>query len=69
MVLAAAIAHLIAEVMFPATANQSRFELPLNLIAISYWRVAAALYLGYLIAIAVFCFIKRNVMPSPAVAH
>jgi uncharacterized protein YacL len=69
MTLGATVVHLIAEVMLPVVANHSRFELPPNLIELSYWRAAAALYLGYLIVIGVFFFIKRNVMPRAATAH
>ena len=69
MTLGAIIIHLIAEVMLPVIANRGRFELPANLIDVSYWRSAAALYLGYLIVIAVFFFIKRKVMPRAAAAH
>jgi hypothetical protein len=55
--------------MLPVIVNRGRFELPANLIDVSYWRSAAALYLGYLIVIAVFFFIKRKVMPRAAAAH
>ena len=67
--LGATIVHLVAEVMLPVLANGNRFELPPNLIELSYWRAAAALYLGYLIVISVFFFLKRNVMPKAATAH
>jgi hypothetical protein len=67
--LGATIIHLIADVMLPVVVNDNRFELPPNLLDLSYWRAAAALYLGYLIVIAVFFFIKRNVMPKAAAAH
>ena len=67
--LGATVIHLISEVMLPVLVNRSRFELPPNLIDLSYWRSAAALYLGYLVVIGVFFFIKRNVMPRAATAH
>jgi hypothetical protein len=69
MALGATVIHLIAEVMLPVIVNRSRSELPPKLIELSYWRSAAALYLGYLIVIAVFFFIKRKVMPRAAAAH
>ena len=69
MALGATLVHLVSEVMLPVIVNRSRFELPPNLIDLSYWRSAVALYLGYLIVIAVFFFIKKNVMPKAATAH
>ncbi len=69
MALGATLTHLIAEVMIPVLANQTRFALPENLLDWSYWRTAIALYLGYLIVIAVFFFVKKNVLPKGAGAH
>lgn len=66
--LGATIIHLLAEVMIPVLANQTRFALPSNLLEWSYWRTAIALYLGYLVVIAVFFFVKRNVLPRGATA-
>lgn len=67
--LGATVVHLISEIMIPVLANQARFGLPADLLELSYWRTAAALYLGYLIVIAVFFFIKKNVLPKAAPAH
>jgi uncharacterized protein YacL len=69
MALGATIVHLIAEIMIPVLANRAQFALPPDLLHLSYWKTAVALYLGYLIVIAVFFFIKRNVLPRSAPAH
>jgi hypothetical protein len=66
--LGATVAHLVAEMMIPVLANQSRFELPPNLLEVSYWKTAAALYLGYLLVIAVFFFLKKNMLPQGGAA-
>lgn len=62
MALIATIVHLVAEVMIPVVANHAQFALPADLLQGSYWRTAAAIYLGYVIVIAVFFFIKRTVL-------
>lgn len=64
--LGATLAHLLAEVLIPVLDNRARFELPPNLLEWSYWRTAIALYLGYLVVISVFFFIKKNVLPKGA---
>jgi hypothetical protein len=69
MALGATIVHLIAEVMIPVIANENRFELPPNILELSYWRAAVSLYLGYLVVIAIFYFIKTKVLPSGAHGH
>lgn len=59
--LGATIVHLIARVLIPVVADKAAFALPSNLMDLSYWRSALALYLGYLVVIAVFFFIRRVV--------
>lgn len=59
--LGATIVHLIARVLIPVVANHAAFKLPSNLMDMSYWRGALALYLGYLVVIAVFFLIRRIV--------
>jgi hypothetical protein len=66
--LGATVAHLLAEIMIPVLDNRSPFELPHDLLEWSYWRVAIALYLGYLVVISVFFFVKKNVLPKGASA-
>jgi len=67
--LGATVVHLVAEVMLPVLDNRGRFALPPDLLHQGYWRTAAALYLGYFVVIAVFFFLKRNVLPRAASAH
>ncbi len=67
--LGATVIHLIAEVMIPVLANVRRFALPSNLLELSYWRSAVALYFGYLVVIAVFFFLTTRVLPKGAHAH
>jgi dolichol kinase len=62
--LGATIIHLIAEVMLPVLDNRESFHLPPDLLQLSYWRTAIALYLGYLVVIAIFYFIKKRVLPG-----
>jgi len=58
----ATLAHLIAKVMIPVLANQTSFQLPPDLLQMSYWRMAAALYLGYVVVISVFFLIKKTML-------
>jgi hypothetical protein len=67
--LGATIFHLVAEIMIPVLANQSRFSLPPDLLETSYWKTAFALYLGYLLVIAVFFFLKKNLLPQGGAAN
>lgn len=67
--LGATVVHLIAEVMLPVLADRQTFRLPPDLVEMSYWRDAIALYLGYLVVIAVFFFIKKRILPSGGGGH
>ena len=67
--LGATVVHLVAEIMLPVLDNRGKFGLPPDMLHQSYWRTAAALYLGYLLVIAVFFFLKKNVLPKSAPAH
>ncbi|MGQ0742684.1 MAG: hypothetical protein ACT4OG_10440 [Alphaproteobacteria bacterium] len=58
----ATLVHLVAKVMIPVLANQAPFQLPPDLLQWSYWRMAAALYFGYLVVIAVFFLIKKTML-------
>ncbi len=62
--LGATLVHLVAEVMLPVLDNREQFHLPPNMVEMSYWRDAIALYLGYLIVIAIFFVIKTRVLPK-----
>ncbi|MGD0867612.1 MAG: hypothetical protein ABSA49_18880 [Rhizomicrobium sp.] len=67
--LGATIIHLIAEVMLPVLDNREQFHLPPDLLQVSYWRDAFALFLGYVIVIAIFFFIKIRVLPGGSRGH
>jgi len=67
--LGATVVHLIAEVMLPVLADHASFRLPPDLLMLSYWRAAIALYLGYLVVIAVFFFVKTLIMPRGGSSH
>ena len=69
MALFATVGHLFAVVMIPVLANERGFQLPPDLLQLSYWKTAAALYLGYVVAIAVFFFIKTRLLPKAGAAH
>src|SRR5471032_2344435 len=56
--LGATVVNLIANVLIPVIATHAAFHLP-PLMDMSYWRTAAALFVGYLIVISVLMFIKR----------
>jgi hypothetical protein len=58
--LGATLAHLVAVVLLPVLVNEGSFKLPPDLLEVSYWKTAAALFLGYLVAIAVFFAIKTQ---------
>lgn len=62
--LGATVAHLISVIMIPVLANERSFQLPPDLLELSYWKTAAALFLGYLVVIAVFFFVKTRLLPS-----
>jgi hypothetical protein len=59
--LGATIANLIADVILPVIVNHTAFQLP-DMVNEPYWRHAAALYVGYLVVVTVFFFLKKNVL-------
>jgi cellobiose-specific phosphotransferase system component IIC len=67
----ATLAHLIAVIILPVLVNEGSFRLPPDLLEITYWKTAAALFLGYLVAIAVFFAIKTQLLSkgSAEAAH
>jgi hypothetical protein len=67
--LGATILHLVAVIMLPVLANQGTFRLPPDLLELSYWKTAAALFLGYVVAVAVFYAIKTRLLPKGGAAH
>jgi hypothetical protein len=66
--LGATVVHLVADVLIPVIANHASFHLP-PLMDLAYWKEALALYVGYLIVIAVLMGIKRMFLSSGAHAH
>jgi hypothetical protein len=55
---AAAVVHVVADVMLPVLANSAPFRLP-PLTDSAFWRYLLALYVGYLVVISVFYIVKR----------
>ena len=71
MALAAVVVHLLVEMILPVLQG-GRFMIP-DFIALGFWANALALYVGYVLVIAFFFFLKHNVFrmgrPSHAHAH
>ena len=67
--LGATLAHLVAVVVLPVLVNEGSFRLPPDLLELSYWKTAAALFLGYLIAIAVFFALKTQFLTRGGASH
>lgn len=59
--LAAVLTHIIATVLIPVIDHNAAFRLP-PLLELAFLERTVALYLGYLVAIAVFFFVKANVL-------
>jgi len=66
--LGATLAHLVAVIILPVLVNEGTFRLPPDLLELSYWKTAAALFLGYLVAIAVFFALKTQFLSKGASA-
>lgn len=60
--LGATLLHLIAVIMIPVLANERSFQLPPDLLTLGYWKTAAALFLGYLVVVAVFFAVKTKLL-------
>jgi hypothetical protein len=61
--IAAVLTHIIALILVPVIDHGAAFRLP-PLLEESFLRNVLTLYLGYLIAIAVFFFVKMNVLAN-----
>lgn len=59
--LGATVVHIVADMMLPVIVNHAEFLMP-PIVEAPFWHKFAALYLGYLVAIAFFFFIKKNVL-------
>jgi hypothetical protein len=69
----AALVHIMVGHIAPVLAGQEAFKLP-EFLDLPFWQVFGALFIGYLVIIAVFFFVKRLIVkPSaggkPAKAH
>ncbi len=67
--LGATVLHLVAVVMLPVLTNERGFQLPPDLLHLSYWKTAAALFLGYLVVVTIFFAIKRALFSRSRAAH
>jgi hypothetical protein len=67
--LGATVAHLFAVWALPILDNRAAFRLPPELLELSYWRTALALYFGYLVIIAIFFFVKVQILPKGGAKH
>jgi hypothetical protein len=61
LALTAVLIHIIAMVLIPVIDHDAPFRLP-PLLDTEYWKFLFALFLGYLVAIAAFFFVKTNVL-------
>jgi hypothetical protein len=57
--LGAVVVTLVLDRLIPVIAYHQQFQLPPNLLEPSYWVHALVLFVGYLVVIGVFFFIKR----------
>ena len=65
---AAVLIHVIAQVLIPVIDHNAPLRLP-PLVDLEFWREVAALYVGYVIVIAAFFFVKVNVLKPHTVQH
>ncbi|HEY2071362.1 MAG TPA: hypothetical protein VGG48_17525 [Rhizomicrobium sp.] len=57
----AVIIHIVAMVLVPMIDHDAPFRLP-PLLDVAFWKAVIALYLGYIVAIAAFFFVKTNLL-------
>ncbi len=63
----AVVVHVISNILIPVVANHAPFKLP-HLVEPVFWRYFLTLYLGYVIVIAAFFFVKKDVLKVGAKA-
>lgn len=61
LALGAVLIHIIAMILIPMIDHDAPFRLP-PLLDVEYWKFLFALFLGYIVAIAAFFFVKTNVL-------
>src|SRR5690348_16653867 len=69
--LGATVIHVIALVLVPMIDHNAPFHLP-PLLDFAFWRDTAALFVGYVVAIAALFFVKANILTraaAPAAHH
>ena len=66
--LAATLVHIIATLLIPVIDHNAPIHLP-PLVAIGFWRDTLALYVGYVIVIAAFFFIRTRLFKSGGGGH
>ena len=66
--LAATLIHIVALVLIPVLDHYAPLHLP-PLLQLGFWRNAAALYVGYVIVIAVFFFIRVKLFNRSGAKH
>ena len=59
--LGATVIHVLADMILPVIVNHAEFQLP-QIVEEPFWHYVIALYLGYLVAVAFFFFVKKNVI-------
>ena len=68
---AATLTYLVLQVVLPILDERGSARLPPDLISMNYLRTAIALYLGFLVVISIFVFLKKQFLGGgkPAKAH
>lgn len=66
--LAATLVHIVALVLIPVIDHNAPLHLP-PLVDLGFWRDAAATYVGYVIVIALFFFVRTRLAKPAAVHH
>jgi hypothetical protein len=66
--IAATLTYLVLQVLLPILDGRGSARLPPDLISLNYLRNAIALYLGFLVVIAIFVFLKKQFLGSSKAA-
>lgn len=68
LALGAVVIYILAMVLIPVIDHDAPFRLP-PLLDTEYWKFVLSLFLGYIVAIAAFFFVKTNVLKSGGGGH